>query len=277
MARGENFRDSTTIGRRERRSRELEAFDELGGDGRDAFLGLGRKRGPGLGMGIPQNDPQAGAVALITAGANGAGQLSEFERERGRVSEIEIGVLRRARLVRRMGEKIHEDAAGVINEITETLRDEDSVHIAGRGLLELEQVVIGERILERNFDSRGGPIGVGRDMDGHNIYSFTPRELFRIGAAGENGKGAVELLGEHDAGEFVGKGHGAERKFLMGALAEVIREAFGVAAEEDEFAGAAVAEFTEPFGEGVRIEVFSGSIEKDNIGGGVSVKFLEGC
>jgi hypothetical protein len=174
-----------------------------------------------------------------------------------------------------MGEEIHEDAAGVINEVTETLRDEDSVHIARRGLLELEKVVIGERILERNFDCRRGAIGVGRNADGHDIYSFTQRELFRIGAAGENGEGAVELLGEHDAGEFVRKGHGAERKFLVGAPAEVIREAFGVPAQEDEFASAAIAEFAEPFGEGVRIEVLSGSVEKDNRGGAI-VKFLEG-
>jgi hypothetical protein len=46
-----------------------------------------------------------------------------------------------------MGQKIHEDAAGIINEVTETLRNEYSVYIAGRGLLELEKVVIGERIL----------------------------------------------------------------------------------------------------------------------------------
>jgi len=176
-----------------------------------------------------------------------------------------------------MGEEIHEDAAGVINEVPETLGDEDSVHIAGRGLFELEKVVIGERILQRNFDCRRGPIGVGRDADGHDIYSFTQRELFRIGAAGEEGESAIELLGEHDAGEFVRKGHGAERKFLVGTLAEVIREAVGVAAEEDEFAGAAVAELAEPLGEGVRIEVLSGSVEKDNRGGAINVDFLDGC
>jgi hypothetical protein len=175
-----------------------------------------------------------------------------------------------------MGEEIHEDAAGVINEVTETLRDENSVHIAGRGLLELEKVVIGERILERNFDCRRRPIGVGRDADGHDIYSFTQRKLFRIGAAGENGEGAVELLDEHDAGEFVRKGHGAERKFLLGALAEFLREAVGVAAEEDEFASAAVTEFAEPFGEGVRIEILPGSVEKDDSDGAISVKFLDG-
>jgi len=60
-----------------------------------------------------------------------------------------------------MGEEIHEDAASVINEVAETLRDEDSVHIAWRRLLELEKIVIGKRILEWDFDGSGGPIRVG--------------------------------------------------------------------------------------------------------------------
>jgi hypothetical protein len=150
----------------------LEAFDELGGNGGDAFLRPRRKRGAWLGVRISENDPQARAVTLITAGADGAGQLREFERRRGRVSKIEIGVLRRIRLVRRMGKEIHEDAAGVINEVTETLRDEDGVHIAGRGLFELEKVVIGERILERDFDCSGGPICVGRNVYGHGAPSL---------------------------------------------------------------------------------------------------------
>jgi hypothetical protein len=46
-----------------------------------------------------------------------------------------------------MGEEIHEDAASVINEVAETLRDKDGVHIAWRGLLELEKIVVGKRIL----------------------------------------------------------------------------------------------------------------------------------
>jgi hypothetical protein len=125
----------------------LEAFDEFGNDGSDALLCRLRKRGSRLGVGILENDPQAGAVALVTAGANGARELRQFEREWGGVSEIEVGAFRRVRLVGRMGEEIHEDAASVINEIAETLRDEDSVHIAGRGLFELEEIVIGERIL----------------------------------------------------------------------------------------------------------------------------------
>jgi hypothetical protein len=71
-----------------------------------------------------------------------------------------------------MGEEIHEDAAGVINEVTETLRDEDSVHIARRRLLELEKIVIGKRVLERDFDRSGGPICVGRNVYRHSAPSL---------------------------------------------------------------------------------------------------------
>jgi len=71
-----------------------------------------------------------------------------------------------------MGEEIHEDAAGVINEVAETLRDKDGVHIAGRGLLELEKIVIGERILEWDFDGNRGAICVGGNVDGHGALSL---------------------------------------------------------------------------------------------------------
>jgi len=99
--------------------------------------------------------------------------------------------------------------------------------------------------------------------------------LFRIGAAGEDSEGAVELLSEHDAGEFVGESHGAERKSVVSALAERFWEAVGVATEKDEFTSAAVAEFAEPLGKAIRIEVFSGGVEKDNRCGAVRVQLLE--
>jgi hypothetical protein len=199
---------------------ELEAFDKLGDDGSDTLLRRRWKRGSWLGVWVSENDPQAGAVTLVAAGADGAGQLCEFERQRGRVSEIEHGVLRRVRLVGRMGKEIHENAAGVVDQVAKALRDKDGVHIAGRRLLELEKVIIVEWILERNFDSGGRLVLVRGDSNGHDGYGFTLRGLFRIGAAGENGKGAVELLGEYDASEFVGEGHGAEREFLVGPLLE---------------------------------------------------------
>jgi hypothetical protein len=71
-----------------------------------------------------------------------------------------------------MGKKIHEDASSVINEVAETLRDKDGVHIAWRGLLELEKIVIGERILEWDFDGSGGPICIVGDMNGHDAPSL---------------------------------------------------------------------------------------------------------
>jgi hypothetical protein len=76
------------------------------------------------------------------------------------MSEIEIGVLGRVGLVRRMRKEVHEDTAGVVNQVPESLRDQDRVHVSGRGLLELEKVVIGQRILEGDFDCGGGPVGV---------------------------------------------------------------------------------------------------------------------
>jgi hypothetical protein len=213
--------------------RELEAFDEFVDDGGDALLRDRRKGHSWLGMRILENDPQAGPVALVIAGANGAAELSQFERRRHRMREIEVGVFRRVRLEWRMSEEIHEDAAGVVDEVAETLRGEDGVDVAGRGLLELVQVVIGERIFERDFDGSGGPIGVGRNVNGHGLYGFTLRALFRVGAAGEDSEGAIELFGEHDAGELVGESHRAERKLLVGAQAESFGEAVGVAAKED--------------------------------------------
>jgi hypothetical protein len=62
------------------RLRELEAFDEFFGDGGDALLGGLGKRGSMLGVGIAEDDPDAGAVGLVAAGTDGAGELCEFER-----------------------------------------------------------------------------------------------------------------------------------------------------------------------------------------------------
>ncbi len=180
--------------------RELEAFDEFVDDGGDALLRHRRKGRAWLGMRILENDPQAGPVGLVIAGANGAAELSEFEGRWHRMREIEVGVFRRVLLERRMSEEIHQDATSVIDQVAEALRGEDGVDVAGRGLLELVQVVIGERIFERDFDCGAGPICVGRNVDGHGLYGFTLRALFRVGAAGEDSEGAIDLFGEHDAG-----------------------------------------------------------------------------
>src|SRR6266700_1698966 len=136
-------------------------------------------------MRVSQDDPQAGAVGFVVAGTNGSGEVRDFN----------TGA----------AEEVGENAASVVDEVAKALRNKDNVHIAGSGLFELGKVVVGERLFERDFDGGGGLVFVRDDADGHGGYGFTPRGLFRIGAAGEDGEGAVERLGEHDAGEFMGE------------------------------------------------------------------------
>src|SRR5256884_4930699 len=106
-------------------------------------------------------------------------------------------------------------------------------------------------------------------------YGFTPRGLFRIGAAGENGKRPIKLFREHDAGEFVRVGHGAEGKFVLSALRKVIGKTVGVAAQEHEFARAAIAELAEPFGKRVRIKIPSARVKNDDGGCAISIELLQ--
>src|SRR5215472_18071580 len=100
--------------------------------------------------------------------------------------------------------------------------------------------------------------------------------LFRVGAAGEDGKGAVELLGEDHARQFVRERHGAERKFLRDALTQRFGETTCVPANKNELACAAVAQFTEPPGQRIRIECSAARVEKNGGCGAVGVEFLEG-
>jgi len=62
---------------------------------------------------------------------------------------------------------------------------------------------------------------------------------------------------------------------LRGFGAKIVRKAFGAAAEKDEFAGGAVADITEPFGELVRGELLSGGVEKNDGCGGIEFQFAE--
>jgi len=100
--------------------------------------------------------------------------------------------------------------------------------------------------------------------------------LFGVGAAGEDGEGAVDLLSEHDAGELVGVGHGAQGDFLFDALAEFVGEAVSIAADENDFAGAAIALFAEPTGEDGGIVDFSGGVEEESGSGTIGVEFFDG-
>src|ERR1700685_3363206 len=59
-------------------------------------------------------------------------------------------------------------------------------------------------------------------------------ESFWIRVAGEDGEGAVDLLGQQHAGEFVRHGERGEGDFLFGAGTQFGGEAFGVAAQEEQ-------------------------------------------
>jgi len=99
-------------------------------------------------------------------------------------------------------------------------------------------------------------------MDMSNIVAET--RLFRIGVTGENREGAIDLLGKDDAREFVRHCKSGEGDFLFGASAEGGGEAFGVTAQENELARAAVAQVAEPASKLLRGELLSGSVEQDD-------------
>ena len=82
------------------------------------------------GVFVAEDDPQSGAIGFVIAGADGTGELGELE----------------ARAAQEFGE----DAAGVVNEIAKTLGNKNGIYVAGSGLLELMEIVIGQRLFERD-------------------------------------------------------------------------------------------------------------------------------
>src|SRR3984885_12164627 len=100
-------------------------------------------------------------------------------------------------------------------------------------------------------------------------------ESFWIRVAGEDGEGAVDLLGQQHAGEFVRHGERGEGDFLFGAGTQFGGEAFGVAAEEDDFARAAIAQIAQPARELLGGELLSGRVEQHHRGGRIDLQFAK--
>ena len=100
-------------------------------------------------------------------------------------------------------------------------------------------------------------------------------ELLGIRAAGENGESAIQLLDEHDAGQFVRVGHRAQRNFLHHTFAECIRKTISVAADKDYFASATVALLAKPLRKGGGIVWLAAGIEEQDGCGAVGVDFFE--
>ena len=86
--------------------------------------------------------------------------------------------------------------------------------------------------------------------------------------AGEDGEGAVDLLGEDGAGELMGQGDGAEGKGEAGAGEGGLGPAVGGTDGEDDGLRAGVAEAAEAGGEVWAGELAAAAVEQDEDGGG---------
>ena len=86
---------------------------------------------------------------------------------------------------------------------------------------------------------------------------------------GQNGEGAIELLGKHDASQFVRKCEGRKRERLRGAAADGFRKTLRATAEKRDFARAAIAHPAHPLGELRRRPVFSGVVQQHDGGRGI--------
>jgi hypothetical protein len=99
-----------------------------------------------------------------------------------------------------------------------------------------------------------------------------------VGVAREDGSGAVDLLGEDDAGELVGEGDEAEREEEVGTVAGCGGPAVGGTDGEDQALCAIVAETAESGGEFFGGELAAAAVEEDGEGAdaaGVLVERVE--
>jgi len=79
----------------------LEPFHEFFGSRGDACSRIGGEFAASGGVFLAEDDPEAGSVGFVIAGADGAGELGEFET--------------------RAVQQFHNYAAGIINQVAKTL------------------------------------------------------------------------------------------------------------------------------------------------------------
>ena len=118
-------------------SSQLQALHEFRGDDGDAPQRRLGKRKPWPRDGIEQNDPQAGAVDFFIARTNGPGKLRNLERVRPRRQVHFQNAFVLVALRRGSGNQFGQDAARIIHQVAEALRNKYAVNITRRGLLEL--------------------------------------------------------------------------------------------------------------------------------------------
>ena len=91
-----------------------------------------------------------------------------------------------------------------------------------------------------------------------------------VGVVGEDGEGAVDLLGGDGAGEFVGEGHAAERDGAVGAGEGGGGPAVGGADGEEDALGAVVAKPGDERGELFGGEGVAAGVEEEDLRGGAA-------
>ena len=126
-----------------------------------------RKAGMLIRVHVAQDDPQTRAVDFIIARANRARKLLDLQGVFVGMRQIERPAVRSIDGARLVGKQIHQNAARVVDQIAESLRHQDAIHVAGSGLVDLLEVVIGKRLLQRDFDRRGGLAFIGNNTGRH--------------------------------------------------------------------------------------------------------------
>ena len=66
--------------------------------------------------------------------------------------EIQFCIFGSPCLKRRVYQQVHQNAASVIDEIAESLGNQNRVDVARRRLFQLIEIVIGQRLVQWNFD-----------------------------------------------------------------------------------------------------------------------------
>ena len=66
--------------------------------------------------------------------------------------EIKLRIFGSACLKRWVNQQVHQNSSSVVDEVAKSLRNQDRVDVARRRLFQLIEIVIRQRLVERDFD-----------------------------------------------------------------------------------------------------------------------------
>jgi len=66
--------------------------------------------------------------------------------------EIKFRIFGSACLKRRVNEQVHQNPASIVDEIAKSLGNQNSINVARCRLFQLIEIVLRQRLIERNFD-----------------------------------------------------------------------------------------------------------------------------